>query len=67
MKSQIAGLRVASILFGLVFLGHLARVLFHVNVVIGTQLMPFWTSIVGLLVAGVLALWMWWLSRMVRR
>jgi hypothetical protein len=62
MSSQSLGLRVAGILFGVIFLGHLWRLIRHSAVQIGSHSIPMWVSVVGLIVAGGLSIWMWRLS-----
>jgi len=62
MNSQTAGLRVASIVFGLICLGHLWRLYAHAEVRIGGHSVPLWASLAGLIVAGLLSFWMWRLS-----
>jgi hypothetical protein len=62
MNSPRAGLRVAAIVFGLVCLGHLWRLLRHLDVRMGSYDIPMWVSAVGAIIAGGLSLWMWKLS-----
>jgi hypothetical protein len=62
MSSPRTGLRVAAIIFGLVCLGHLWRLLRHVDVRLGTHDIPMGISVVGIIIAGGLSLWMWKLS-----
>ena len=62
MISQASGLRVASVLFGLFALGHLVRLVKQAQVMIGMQQIPMWISVVALIIAGVLSIWMWRLS-----
>jgi len=63
MKSQQTGLRVASLVFGLVCLVHIWRVLMsHFTVQIGSHQIPLWGSWVAVFVAGGLSIWMWRLS-----
>lgn len=62
MNSRILGLRVASAVFGIMFLGQLTRLLMHVGVQIGSHAVPFWPSGVALVVLGVLCVWLWRLS-----
>ena len=62
MSSQASGLRVASVLFGLFALGHLVRLVKQAQVMIGMQQIPMWISVVALIIAGVLSIWMWRLS-----
>jgi hypothetical protein len=59
MNSQVAALRVASVVFALVALGHVLRLLKHAKVLIGTYDVPMGISWAGLIVAGVLCIWMW--------
>jgi hypothetical protein len=62
MNSPRAGLRVAAIIFGLVCLGHLWRLLRHLDIRMGSHDIPMWLSVVGAIIAGGLSLWMWKLS-----
>ncbi len=62
MNSQTTGLRVASVVFGLVCLGHLWRLYAHANIRIGDHFVPMWASVLGLIIAGGLSIWMWRLS-----
>ena len=63
MNSQSLGLRVASIIFGLMCLVHIWRLLFaHFAVQIGSHELPIWGSGVAVIVTGGLSIWMWRLS-----
>ena len=62
MSRQATGLRVASLVFGLVAILHIWRLIAHAQVVIGTTQIPMWVSALGLIVAGTLSIWMWRLS-----
>ena len=62
MNSQTRALRVGGIIFGIVCLAHLWRVFAHIQIQIGSYLVPIWGSVVGAIVAGGLSLWMWRLS-----
>lgn len=62
MNSPMVGLRVASAVFGLVFLGQLARLLLRLKVTVGPCVIPLWCSGVALVVAAVLCVWLWRLS-----
>ena len=62
MSRQATGLRVASLVFGLVALGHIWRLIAHAQVIIGTTQIPMWVSAFGLIVAGSLSIWTWRLS-----
>ena len=62
MKSQILGLRLAGTVFALVCLGHLLRIITQADVLIAGHQIPIWVNVVGVVIAGVLSLWMWRLS-----
>jgi hypothetical protein len=62
MKPQITGLRVASIVFGLMMLAQVARLLLRPEVIIHGHLLPLWPSAVAVVFLGVLCVWMWNLS-----
>ncbi|HYM65235.1 MAG TPA: hypothetical protein VES68_02015 [Candidatus Sulfotelmatobacter sp.] len=47
--------KVAGTVFAITALGHLARVLFGWDVVIGTYSIPSWLSLVGAVIAGFLS------------
>lgn len=49
----------ATILFALVSLAHVLRLAFKAEVTVGGTAIPMWVSVVGLLVAGGLALALW--------
>jgi len=67
MNSQIVGLRVASLVFGLVCLVQIGRLLMRPEVMVAGHLFPLWPSVVAVLVTGALCLWMWKLSRSPRQ
>ena len=48
---------VAASVFGIVALAHVARLVLHVPLLVGSTSIPMWVSWVGLLVAGGLSLW----------
>jgi hypothetical protein len=62
MSSQASGLRVASVIFALFALGHAVRLIKQAQVMVGTYQIPIWVSLVALIIAGVLSIWMWRLS-----
>jgi hypothetical protein len=63
MNSQSLGLRVASIIFGIMCLIHLWRLLFaHFTVQVGSHQLPTWGSGVAVIVTGGLSIWMFRLS-----
>lgn len=49
----------ASVFLALVAVLHLLRLLFRVEVTAGALEIPIWTSVLGLLVPGALAVWLW--------
>jgi len=57
MKSQILGLRVAGILFGLMALAQLMRLLIRPEVLVNGYAMPLWPSVLALVVMCGLSLW----------
>ena len=63
MSSQSTGLRVASMLFGLFALVHAWRLIKQIPVTFGSQPIPMSVSIVALIVAALLSIWYWRLSR----
>jgi hypothetical protein len=63
MKTQITGLRVASIVFGLLGLGQLVRLAIRPEVLVAGHLMPLWPSALAFVILGGLSLWMWKLAR----
>jgi hypothetical protein len=63
MNSQITGLRVASVVFGLMAIAQLGRLLIRPEVVVAGYSMPLWPSVLALVILGGLSLWMWKLAR----
>ena len=62
MNSQTTGLRVASLVFALFALGHILRLIKHAQVVVGTHHIPMVASVVALIIAAGLSIWMWRLA-----
>jgi hypothetical protein len=62
MNSQAFGLRVASGIFALFALGHVARLVKQAQVTVGSHQIPLWVSVAALIVAVFLSIWMWRLS-----
>jgi len=62
MNSQILGLRVASVIFGLMSIAQLVRLLIRPEVLVAGHLMPLWPSALAFVILGGLSLWMWKLS-----
>ena len=64
MNSQTTGLRVASVVFGLMAIAQLVRLLMHPEVLVAGYSMPLWPSVLALIILGGLSLWMWKLARL---
>ena len=62
MNSRVTGLRVASAVFGLMFLGQLVRLIARLDVVVGGVHVPLWASGIVLVVVGGLSWWLWQLT-----
>jgi uncharacterized membrane protein YecN with MAPEG domain len=63
MNSPKTGLRVASVLFGIFAIAHVLRLINHAQVTIGTHAIPMGVSWIALIVAAILCIWMWRLSK----
>jgi len=63
MNSQVTGLRVASVVFGLMAIAQLMRVVIRPEVVVAGHPMPLWPSVLAFIFLGGLSLWMWRLTR----
>lgn len=63
MNSQTLGLRVASIVFGLIALAQLARLLLRPEVRVAEHPLPLWPSALAVIFLGGLTVWLWNLSR----
>lgn len=59
MNSRILPLRVASVAFGLICVGHLVRLWMHLEVTLGGRVMPLWTSGVAAVITAALCAWTW--------
>jgi hypothetical protein len=62
MNSQIIGLRVASIVFGLMSIAQLARLIIRPEVLVAGYLIPLWPSALAFLFLGGLIIWLWKLA-----
>ena len=62
MSSPATGLRLASLLFAIFAIGHIIRLIGHVQVAVDAIQIPMWVSVVALIVAGFLSIWFWRLS-----
>lgn len=65
MNSQILGLKVAALVFGLLCLAQLLRLVLRAEVLVAGNQMPLWPSGLAVVILGALTLWMWKLSRAV--
>ena len=63
MNPQVLGLRIASIIFGLMSLAQLVRLVIRPEVLVAGHLMPLWPSALALGILGGLSIWMWKLGR----
>jgi hypothetical protein len=62
MNSPRTGLRVASVIFAVFAIGHLIRLINHVQVTVGTLTIPMGVSWVALIIAAILCIWLWRLA-----
>ncbi len=58
MNSQILGLRVAGIIFGLISLGQLLRLVIRPEVLVAGHQLPLWPSALAFLILSSMSLWM---------
>jgi hypothetical protein len=63
MSSPKTGLRVASVIFAIFAIGHVLRLINHSQVTLGTHTIPMGVSWVALIVAALLSIWLWRLSK----
>jgi hypothetical protein len=62
MNSQDVGLRVASIVFGVLAVVQLLRLAFRPEVLVNGIVMPLWPSIGAVIVLAALCAWLWALA-----
>jgi len=62
MKSKVLGLRVSSVVFGLISLAQLARLLIRPQILVAGRELPLWPSALAVVVMGGLSIWMWKLA-----
>jgi hypothetical protein len=67
MDSQDLGLRVASILFGVMAILQMLRLALRPEVLVNGHLIPLWPSVIAVIVLAALCAWLWTLGRHVRR
>jgi len=53
----------AVLIFALVAIVHVLRLVFGWEVTLNAAVVPMWVSVIGLLIAGALAVALWWESR----
>lgn len=63
MNSQTLGLRVASIIFGLMSMAQLARLVIRPDILVAGHRLPLWPSAIAVVVLGGLSIWLWKLAR----
>jgi hypothetical protein len=63
MNSQATGLRVASVVFGLMAIAQLVRLLIRPEVLVAGYSMPLWPSALAFFILSGLSVWMWKLAR----
>lgn len=62
MNTPQLGLRVASVFFGLVGVGHLIRAATSLRITVGELTIPVSVSAIAFVVCGAMAFWLWNLS-----
>ena len=62
MKSPIVGLRVSSVIFGLMCLAQVLRLVTQIEVVVAGHQVPFWPNAIAFVILGGLSIWTWQLS-----
>ena len=62
MKSQSVGLRVSSVIFGLLCLFYVVRQIKGVDVAVGSHHISAVQGIVAIIVSAALCVWLWWLA-----
>lgn len=62
MNSQVTGLRVAGIIFGIFAIAHAVRLYTNARVIVGHYHVPVGLSWVGLAIGGALCIWLLTLS-----
>ena len=62
MNSPAAGLKLSAVIFAFIALVHVYRLIKGSQVIIGSHNIPIWFSIVGVMVAAILSIWMWKLA-----
>jgi hypothetical protein len=63
MNSPTVGLRVASILFGVLCLAQVLRLVMRPEVLVAGHALPLWPSVLAVVLLGAMSLWLWTLGR----
>ena len=63
MNSQITGLRVACVVFGLMAIAQLVRIAIRPEVLVAGHPVPLWLSVLAFIFLSGLSIWMWKLAR----
>jgi hypothetical protein len=63
MNSQILGLKIAGLVFGLMGLAQCLRLIIRPEVLVAGHQLPLWPSALAFAILGALSLWMWKLAR----
>jgi len=63
IHSRTQGLRVASVIFGLMAIAQLGRLALRPEVLVAGHALPLWPSMVAVIVLGGLSVWLWKLTR----
>ena len=63
IHSQTQGLRVASVIFGLMALAQLGRIAMRPEVIVAGHSVPLWPSMVAVILLAGLSAWLWKLTR----
>jgi len=63
MTSPPLGLRVASVIFGLMSVAQLLRVFIRPEVHVAGHTIPLWPSVLAFVILGGLSVWLWTLAR----
>jgi len=63
MNSQITGLKVAGVIFGLMGLGQLGRLIIRPEILVAGHQMPLWPSAVAVVILAGMSIWLWKLAR----
>ena len=60
MPASLLALKVAALLFMLFSVGHVVRLVGHLDLSVAGHVVPLWVSLFGAMIGAGLAVWMWW-------